>query len=121
MATIVCKDVGYECRCGAPVAFDQEYTRELGAGAVSTLLGGTGHVMITRQNGKIVPIPFDELIDPKTGKTAVRMLDTSTEGFATAMRLQTRLDAADLADDARGEAIASATALDLAALRARFG
>jgi len=120
-ATIVCKDVGYECRCVAPCAFDQEYTRELGAGAVSTLLSGTGHVMITRQNGKIVPIPFDELIDPKTGKTAVRMLDTSTEGFATAMRLQTRLDVADLADDARAESIASITALDVAALRARFG
>jgi 6-phosphofructokinase 1 len=121
-ATIVLKDVGYECRCVAPCAFDQEYTRELGAGAVSTLLDGTGHVMITRQNGKIVPIPFDELIDPKTGKTAVRMLDTSTEGFSTAMRLQTRLAAEDLADDANTSAkITRVTQLDLEALRARFG
>ena len=38
------------------------------AGAVDTLLAGKGHVMITRQNGRIVPIPFDELIDPATGK-----------------------------------------------------
>jgi 6-phosphofructokinase len=105
----------------APCAFDQEYTRELGAGAVETLLGGQGHVMITRQNGKIVPIPFDELIDPKTGKTAVRMLDTATEGFSTAMRLQTRLEAADLADPRTGKQIESVTALDLAALQARFG
>jgi 6-phosphofructokinase len=120
-ATIVVKDVGYECRCVAPCAFDQEYTRELGAGAVETLLGGQGHVMITRQNGKIVPIPFDELIDPKTGKTAVRMLDTATEGFSTAMRLQTRLEAADLADPRTGKQIESVTALDLAALQARFG
>jgi hypothetical protein len=36
------------------------------------------------------------------------------------MRLQTRLEAADLADDATAEAIAEASALDLAALRARF-
>jgi len=119
-ATIVVKDVGYECRCVSPCAYDQEYTRELGAGAVETLLGGQGHVMITRQNGKIVPIPFDELIDPKTGKTAVRMLDTSTEAFATALRLQTRLEAGDLADAKKGGPIANVSALDLDALRARF-
>jgi 6-phosphofructokinase 1 len=77
--------------------------------------------MITRQNGRIVPIPFDELIDPETGKTAVRMLDTSTESFATALRLQTRLEAGDLVDPDKGKAIASVSALDLAALRARFG
>ena len=119
-ATVVVKDVGYECRCVAPVAYDQEYTRELGAGAVDTLLGGTGHVMITRQNGKIVPIPFDELIDPKTGKTAVRMLDTGTEAYQTAMRLQTRLEAGDLADGPKADAIAGASALEIEALRTRF-
>jgi 6-phosphofructokinase 1 len=119
-ATIVLKDVGYECRCVAPCAFDQEYTRELGAGAVDTLLGGTGHVMITRQNGAIVPIPFDELIDPATGKTAVRMLDTSTEGYATAMRLQTRLTSADLSDDTQAEALQAVSALGVDALRSRF-
>lgn len=119
-ATVVLKDVGYECRCVSPCAYDQEYTRELGAGAVDTLLAGRGHVMITRQNGRIVPIPFDELIDPATGKTAVRMLDTGTEAFATAMRLQTRLSAADLEDEAKGEAIAAVSNLDLDALRARF-
>lgn len=119
-ATIVVKDVGYECRCVSPCAYDQEYTRVLGAGAVETLLAGLGHVMITRQNGRIVPIPFDELIDPETGKTAVRMLDTTTESFATALRLQTRLEAGDLADPDKGKAIASVSALDLAALRARF-
>ena len=99
-------------------AFDQ--AEWIGAGAVATLLAGTGHVMITRQNGRIVPIPFDELIDPKTGKTPVRMLDTTTEGFATAMKLQTRLEAGDLEDGPGAESIAAATNLDLAALRARF-
>ena len=119
-ATIVCKDVGYECRCVAPCAYDQEYTRELGAGAVSTLLGGTGHVMITRQSGRIITIPFDELIDPKTGKTAVRMLDTETEAYATALRLQTRLNPTDLANEQLQASLTKATALDLEALKARF-
>ena len=119
-ATIVVKDVGYECRCVAPCAFDQEYTRELGAGAVETLQNGGGHVMITRQNGRIVPIPFDELIDPKTGKTAVRMLDTTTEGFATAMRLQTRLSPEDLADPLFAKKVERVSALELEALQERF-
>jgi 6-phosphofructokinase 1 len=120
-ATVVLKDVGYECRCVAPCAFDQEYTRELGAGAVAALLAGQGHVMITRQEGRIIPIPFDELIDSATGKTAVRMLDTSTEAFATAIRLQTRLEPGDLSEAADTDPIESATALDLEALRRRFG
>ena len=120
-ATIVLKDVGYECRCVAPSAYDQEYTRELGAGAVATLLGGTGHVMITRQNGRIVPIPFDELIDPATGKTPVRMLDTTSEAYATALRLQTRLESADLEDETFIESLTKVSKLDADALRKRFG
>lgn len=120
-ATIVLKDVGYECRCVAPCAFDQEYTRELGTGAVDTLLAGGGHVMITRQDGRIVPIPFDDILDPATGKTRVRMLDTTTETFATAMRLQTRLEPGDLEDEATAAALERTTELDLDALRERFG
>ncbi|MAG34327.1 MAG: 6-phosphofructokinase [Deltaproteobacteria bacterium] len=120
-ATMVVKDVGYELRCVSPCAFDQEYTRELGAGAVTTLLGGRGHVMITRQNQKIVPIPFDEILDPATGKTRVRMLDTRTESFATALALQTRLSSGDLEDAKLGARIAETSRLDIDALRKRFG
>jgi 6-phosphofructokinase 1 len=119
-ATIVLKDVGYECRCVAPCAYDQEYTRELGAGAVATLLAGTGHVMITRQNGRIVPIPFDELIDPATGKTPIRMLDTTSEAYATALCLQTRLEPTDLEDEAFTESLTKVSKLDVDTLRKRF-
>lgn len=118
--TMVVKDVGYELRCVQPVAFDQEYTRELGAGAVTTLLDGQGHVMITRQNQKIVPIPFDDILDPATGKTRVRMLDTRTESFATALSLQTRLSPADLEDPKTSGLIEGISSLDLDALKARF-
>ncbi|MFK7896384.1 MAG: 6-phosphofructokinase [Myxococcota bacterium] len=118
--TMVVKDVGYELRCVQPVAFDQEYTRDLGAGAVTALLDGKGHVMITRQNQKIVPIPFDDILDPATGKTRVRMLDTSTESFQTALSLQTRLSPEDLEDAKTGGQIEGVSTLDLAALKARF-
>jgi len=52
------KDVGYEVRCGYPGAFDRDYTRDLGVGAVRTLLAGSSSVLITRQAHRIVPVPF---------------------------------------------------------------
>ncbi len=119
-ATMVVKDVGYELRCVTPNAFDQDYTRDLGAGAVATLLSGTANVMITRQNQQIIALPFNEILDPKTGKTRVRMLDTETESFATALSLQTRLTSKDFEDSQRAEKIAAASDLGLAALKKRF-
>jgi 6-phosphofructokinase len=95
-ATIVAKDVGYELRCAEPTAFDLDYTRDLGAGAVRTLLAGTSGVMITRQESAIVPVPFAELMDKETGRTRVRVVDTSTESHESAVALQVRVEMADL-------------------------
>jgi 6-phosphofructokinase 1 len=119
-ATMVVKDVGYELRCVAPNAFDQDYTRDLGAGAVATLLSGTANVMITRQSQQIVALPFDKILDPRTGKTRVRMLDTETESFATALALQTRLSPTDLEETELADKIAAVSDLDLATLKRRF-
>jgi 6-phosphofructokinase 1 len=119
--TIVDKDIGYELRCAEPNAFDLDYTRDLGAGAVRALLAGETGVMITRQEGAIVPIPFDEMMDPATGRTRVRMVDTSTESHASARSLQVRMEAGDLEDPARLEALARATGLSKADVAARYG
>ncbi|HEY4002285.1 MAG TPA: 6-phosphofructokinase, partial [Candidatus Xenobia bacterium] len=61
--TIVDKDIGYELRCASPIPFDQEYCRELGYGVVKFLAGGGSGAMMTRQGERIVPLPFDELLD----------------------------------------------------------
>jgi 6-phosphofructokinase 1 len=118
--TIVEKDVGYELRCAPPNAFDLDYTRDLGAGAVRTLLAGRSSVMITRQAGGIVPIPFDELLDPKTGRTRVRLVDTSTESHASAGALQVRVERADLDDPERLGALAKAANLSPGDAKARY-
>ncbi len=97
--SIVEKDVGYELRCAEPNSFDIDYTRDLGAGAVRMLLAGQSQVLITRQQGAIVPIPFKDLVDASTGRTRVRLVDTSSESHATAHALQVRLEAADLESD----------------------
>jgi len=105
------KDVGYELRCGQPVAFDRDYTRDLGVGAVRTLLAGQSAVLITRQEGRIVPIPFAQLMDPQTGRTKVRMVDVATDSFRAARALQVRVEQEDLADAGKLAAIARAAKL----------
>ena len=118
--TIVEKDVGYELRCAPPNAFDLDYTRDLGAGAVRTLLGGGSGVMITRQGGAIVPIPFDELMDPKTHKTRVRLVDVATESHGSARSLQVRIEPRDLEEKELLGQLAKTAKLTPAAARARW-
>ena len=114
------KDVGYELRCADPTAFDLDYTRDLGAGAVRTLLNGTSGVVITREGSQIVPIPFDEMMDPKTHKTRVREVDVETESHGSARALQVRIEPDDLADAKRLARIAEAAKLKPEQARERW-
>jgi 6-phosphofructokinase 1 len=114
------KDVGYELRCVSPCAFDREYTRALGAGAVNALLDGTTGALITRQDSRIVPIPFADLMDPTTGRTRVRMVDIDTDTFRSALALQSRVTKDDLADEAKLVAIARAAGISPAEARTRY-
>ncbi|HVP31241.1 MAG TPA: diphosphate--fructose-6-phosphate 1-phosphotransferase [Myxococcota bacterium] len=114
------KDVGYELRCGQPTAFDRDYTRDLGVGAVRTLLAGQSSVLITRQQGKIVPIPFAELMDPATGRTKVRLVDVDTDSFRNARSLQTRVTKDDLADSGKLAALAKAAKLTPEEAKVRY-
>jgi len=109
--TIGEKDVGYELRCGYPTAFDRDYTRDLGVGAVDTLLAGHSSVLITRQEGQIVPIPFAEIIDPATNKSRVRGVDVTSDSYQNALALQERVTAADLEDPEALAALAAAAHL----------
>ncbi len=115
------KDVGYELRCVSPTAFDRDYTRDLGVGAVRALLAGTSDAMITRQNGTIVPVPFREIVDEATGRTQVREVDTGEDAYANARALQTRIEATDLSDPASLAKLAEAAGLSEDETRQRFG
>jgi 6-phosphofructokinase 1 len=114
------KDVGYEVRCGYPTAFDRDYTRDLGVGAVQTLLAGGSSVLITRQAHRIVPVPFSEILDPRTGRARVRGVDTRSDHYRNALALQERVTADDLADPERLNAIAKAAKLSPEQARARY-
>lgn len=118
--TIVAKDIGYELRCHPPNAFDREYTRNLGYGAVRFLLGGGSGAMMLFKDGQTAPIPFSEITDPSTGKTRIRTADIESETFQVARRYMVRLNPEDL----EGESLARLSELarmSPEAFKSRFG
>jgi len=119
-STIVAKNIGYELRCADPVPFDMEYTRDLGYCAAKYLVDGGDHVLITMQGGRFVPIPFEELIDPETGRTRVRGVDVTSTRYAIARRYMIRLRRDDFEDDRVLAPMADACRLTIAEFRARF-
>jgi 6-phosphofructokinase len=118
--TITNKNVGYELRCADPISFDAEYCRDLGYGAVRFLLGGGSGAMVTVQSGCLVPIPFDELVEPDSGKTKVRLVDINSERFRVARAYMIRLEAEDFAHAAWVDRLADAAHLTPGAFRHRF-
>lgn len=118
--TVNAKEIGYELRCLPPCAFDREYTRDLGVGAIELLAQGESGVLVSRQAGRCVPIRFSELIDPATERTRVRYVDVKSDAFRHAFALQTRVDAADLEDDSMVEKLAEVSGLAPAAVRERY-
>jgi ATP-dependent phosphofructokinase / diphosphate-dependent phosphofructokinase len=118
--TITDKNVGYELRCADPIPFDAEYCRDLGYGAVRLLLGGGGGAMVSIQGGRLVPIPFDALREPDTGRMKVRLVDTHSEGFQVARAYMIRLEREDFAHAAWVDRLADAANLTPGAFRQRF-
>jgi len=89
--TIVSKNIGYELRSTDPIPFDMEYTRDLGYCAAKFLIEGGSGAMVTVQQGKFRPIKFEDMLDPKTGRTRVRMVNVETEYYKIARRYMLRL------------------------------
>lgn len=105
---LVDQEIGYELRCVAPSAYDIDYTRNLGFGAVEFLEGGNSAAMITIQGDRFVPMTFDDLKDPETGKTRVRAVDTKSLAFRIAKEYMIRLERRDLDSDDMLKKLASA-------------
>jgi len=95
---MVPRDIGFELRGANPNAADRELSRDLGYGAAHDLLrGGSGH-MVTVQGANLISIAFEDLLDPKTGKTAVKRVDVNSLGFEVAKKYMIRLRKTDLED-----------------------
>jgi 6-phosphofructokinase 1 len=54
--------------------------------------------MITVDNGRLTPLPFEKMINPKTKKTEVRYVDVNSDSYKVARSYMVRLDKQDLGD-----------------------
>jgi 6-phosphofructokinase 1 len=113
--------LGYELRCAPPTAFDIEYTRSLGSAAIEFLMKGGTNAIITLQHNQIVPIPYDEMINPETGRTEVRMVDTSSFRYQSSYQAMTRLKPECANDELLFERLAVLTRLSGRELKERYG
>jgi ATP-dependent phosphofructokinase / diphosphate-dependent phosphofructokinase len=119
--TIVNKNIGYELRCADPIPFDAAYCRDLGYSAIRFLLEGGTEAMITVQGGRMVPMSFEQIREPGTGKTLVRMVNVESEGYRVAREYMIRLEAKDFEDPAWVEKLAAAGHMTADQFRDRFG
>jgi len=118
--TVNNKEVGYEVRCAPPNAFDIEYTRNLGYGAFEFLRDGGTNALITIQNNQIVPIPFDQIIDPVTKKTRIRMVNTQSIQYRIARQYMIRLEKKDFNPGIEFERLAVAAKMSPDEFRKQF-
>ena len=121
--TMIDKDLGYELRCADPIPFDAEYTRNLGYGAVKFLLSaesGQYGAIISFLEGKLVPLKFEDMINPKTQRMRPRLVDVTSETYECARRYMIRLDRGDFEDPTRLEKLAAVVKMTPEQFRKRF-
>ena len=111
---IVHKTIGYEVRSAPPLAFDCEYVRSLGYGAVEFLLSPSPEAaklngaLVCQENGKLHYLDFADLLDPETGKTRIRLLDVTKPSYRIAREYMIRLEKEDFENPERLAALARA-------------
>jgi 6-phosphofructokinase 1 len=119
--TVVSKNIGYELRCADPIPFDMEYTRDLGYCAARYIMEGGGDALISMQQGRFKPVPFKEIMDPKTGRMRVRMVDLESDPYKIARSYMLRLNASDLADSRELAKLAATAGVSPDRFRELFG
>src|SRR5438067_309501 len=118
---IVTKDIGYELRCADPIPYDIEYTRDLGYCAAQYLLDGGTDAMVMLVDGRFQPQPFSDMLDPRTGRTRVRLVDVGSEQYLIARRYMVRLRPEDLEQPASLAALAEVVHQSPKEFRHHFG
>jgi ATP-dependent phosphofructokinase / diphosphate-dependent phosphofructokinase len=125
--SIVDLTLGYELRSAPPIPFDIDYTRTLGHGAVRFLLsessandGTAQSAMICTVGNEQRAVAFEDMRDPATGKTAIRMVDTNNLYYDVARRYMIRLEAEDLEDEEMLEKLADSASMQPDAFKRRF-
>jgi len=118
------KDLGYELRCADPIPFDAEYTRDLGYGAVKFLLSPEAEkygAIISFVDGKMNPLPFEKMLDPKTGRMQNRKVNVDGEAFECACAYMIRLEHGDFENAKQLAKLAAVIKVTPEEFKKRFG
>jgi 6-phosphofructokinase 1 len=122
--TIVPHRLGYELRCARPSTSDLAYTRDLGHGGVRLLLDPSrdfpSGAMVTLQSGNLVPMSFEEMVDPATHRTRIRQVDMESYSYSVARAYMIRLERSDFESPMMLEALADEAKLTPHQFRERY-
>jgi 6-phosphofructokinase 1 len=122
--TFIDKDLGYELRCADPIPFDAEYTRDLGYGAVKFLLSPEAEkygAIISFVDGKMIPLPFEKMLDAKTGRMQNRKVNVDGEAYECALAYMIRLERQDFDDAKQLAKLAAVVKMSPDDFKKRFG
>jgi 6-phosphofructokinase len=122
--SLIDKDLGYELRSADPIPFDAEYTRDLGYGAVKFLRSEAASrfgAIISFVSGRMQPLPFDQMINPKTGRMQPRKVDVEGEAYECARHYMIRLERPDFEDPPRLLRVSKAAGMSPERFKERFG
>lgn len=119
-STIVAKNIGYELRCADPIPFDMEYCRDLGFMASKFLQEGGSAALISMQNGHFVPMYFKDILDKKTGRMKIRMVNQQSESYEVARQYMIRLSKDDFNDPHELAKYAATSNMSLEKFREKF-
>ena len=122
--TIVAHLLGYELRCAPPSTSDLVYTRDLGHGGVRLLLNPSesfpAGVMVTMQNGNLVPVLFEDMVDPATHRTRIRTVDLASYSYSVARAYMIRLEKTDFESPSTLAALAAEARMSPQEFRDRY-
>jgi 6-phosphofructokinase 1 len=120
----IAKDLGYELRCADPIPFDAEYTRDLGYAAVKFLQSPEAAkygAIISFVNGKMNPLPFEKMLDPKTGRMQNRKVNVDGEAYECARAYMIRLERGDFENARQLAKLAAVIKVTPDKFKKRFG
>ncbi len=110
--SVVDVTLGYDLRSAPPIPYDIDYTRTLGYGAARFLISEQEDDRLARggliylQEGHLRMLPFEDMVDPVSGRTKIRLVDTHSEHYTVSREYMIRLERSDLEDPEFSENLA---------------
>ena len=76
--------------------------------------------MVSIQDGRFIPIPFNQMVDPVSGRAKVRMVDITAQSYRIARQYMIRLSEEDFNDPVMLGRYAALAGLSAEAFHSRF-